>query len=104
MCMGDDRQCPDFHEHHAKFKSELNSERRSFLKSSFAASGAAAAMTAGGISLVTPALAQTALLAAGKSTGDYTECKADIERVAALMDTGAGIAGNVSKGGIILNG
>lgn len=60
MCMGDDRQCPDFHEHHAKFKSELNSERRSFLKSSFAASGAAAAMTAGGISLVTPALAQTA--------------------------------------------
>lgn len=60
MCRGDDRQCPDFHEHHAKFKSELNSERRSFLKSSFVASGAAAAMTAGGISLVTPALAQTA--------------------------------------------
>jgi len=60
MCMGDDRQCPDFHEHHAKFKSELNSERRSFLKSSFAASGAAAAMAAGGMSLVTPALAQTA--------------------------------------------
>lgn len=60
MCMGDDRNCPDFHEHHAKFKAELNSERRSFLKSSFAASGAAAAMTAGGISLVTPALAQTA--------------------------------------------
>ncbi len=67
MCMGDDRQCPDFHEHHAKFKSELNSERRSFLKSSFAASGAAAAMTAGGISLVTPALAQTAL--ARQTTG-----------------------------------
>ncbi len=60
MCRGDDRQCPDFHEHHAKFKSELNFERRSFLKSSFAASGAAAAMTAGGISLVTPALAQAA--------------------------------------------
>lgn len=67
MCMGDDRQCPDFHEHHAKFKSELNSERRSFLKSSFAASGAAAAMTAGGISLVTPALAETAL--ARQTTG-----------------------------------
>jgi len=60
MCMGDDRNCPDFHEHHARFKAELNSERRSFLKSSFVASGAAAAMTAGGISLVTPALAQTA--------------------------------------------
>lgn len=62
MCMGDDRNCPDFHEHHARFKAELNSERRSFLKSSFVASGAAAAMTAGGISLVTPALAQTAQL------------------------------------------
>lgn len=60
MCMGDDRNCPDFHEHHAKFKAELNSERRSFLKSSFAATGAAAAMTSGGLSLVTPALAQTA--------------------------------------------
>ncbi len=60
MCMGDDRNCPDFHEHHARFKAELNSERRSFLKSSFAATGAAAAMTSGGLSLVTPALAQTA--------------------------------------------
>lgn len=60
MCMGDDRNCPDFHEHHARFKAELNSERRSFLKSSFAATGAAAAITSGGLSLVTPALAQTA--------------------------------------------
>ena len=50
------------------------------------------------------ALAQTALLAAGKSTGDYAECRADIERVAALLDTGAGLPGKVSKGGIILNG
>lgn len=59
MCMGDDINCPDYHEHHAKLKADLNSERRAFLKSSFAATSAAAAMTAGGLSLVTPALAQS---------------------------------------------
>ena len=54
MCAGDDKNCPEFELHHRKFKETLDRERRSFLKSSFAAAGGAAAMTAGGISLVTP--------------------------------------------------
>jgi acetamidase/formamidase len=59
MCRGDDRSCPDFHEHHAKLKAELGAERRSFLKSSFVATGGAVAMASSGMSLVTPALAQS---------------------------------------------
>lgn len=58
MCRGDDRSCPDFHEHHARFRGELDLERRSFLKSSFVATGGAVAAAGGGMSLVTPALAQ----------------------------------------------
>ena len=54
MCVGDDKNCPEFELHHRKFKETLDRERRSFLRSSFAAAGGAAAMTAGGISLVTP--------------------------------------------------
>lgn len=77
MCMGDDRNCPDFHEHHAKFKAELNAERRSFLKSSFVATGAAAAMTTGGLSLVTPALAQTAKARATNVQHHYLPANAD---------------------------
>src|SRR3979409_1520126 len=57
MCAGDDKNCPEFELHHRKFKETLDRERRSFLKSSFAAAGGAAAMTAGGISLVTPEMA-----------------------------------------------
>src|SRR4029077_18847823 len=49
MCAGDDRNCPDFELPHRKFKETLDRERRSFLRSSFAAAGGAAAMTAGGI-------------------------------------------------------
>src|SRR6516162_9519314 len=60
MCAGDDRNCPDFELHHQKFKETLDRERRSFLRSSFAAAGGAAAMTAGGISLVTPQMAAAA--------------------------------------------
>jgi len=60
MCAGDDRNCPDFELHHRKFKETLDRERRSFLRSSFAAAGGAAAMTAGGISLVTPQMAAAA--------------------------------------------
>src|SRR5690349_9956468 len=60
MCAGDDKNCPDFELHHRKFKETLDRERRSFLRSSFAAAGGAAAMTAGGISLVTPQMAAAA--------------------------------------------
>ena len=44
MCAGDDKNCPEFELHHRKFKETLDRERRSFLKSSFAAAGGAAAM------------------------------------------------------------
>lgn len=60
MCAGDDKNCPDFELHHRQFKETLDRERRSFLRSSFAAAGGAAAMTAGGISLVTPKMAAAA--------------------------------------------
>ena len=60
MCAGEDKNCPEFELHHRKFKETLDRERRSFLKSSFAAAGGAAAMTAGGISLVTPQMAAAA--------------------------------------------
>src|SRR5258708_16189609 len=60
MCAGDDKNCPEFELHHRKFKETLDRERRSFLRSSFAAAGGAAAMTAGGISLVTPHMAAAA--------------------------------------------
>src|SRR5882757_2886599 len=60
MCAGDDKNCPEFELHHRKFKETLDRERRSFLRSSFAAAGGAAAITAGGISLVTPQMAAAA--------------------------------------------
>jgi hypothetical protein len=41
MCAGDDKTCPEFELHHSKFKERLDRERRSFLKSSFAAAGGA---------------------------------------------------------------
>jgi hypothetical protein len=46
MCAGDDKTCPEFELHHQKFKETLDRERRSFLKSSFAAAGGAAALSA----------------------------------------------------------
>src|ERR1700692_3810329 len=60
MCAGDDKNCPEFELHHRKFKETLDRERRSFLRSSFAAAGGAAAITAGGIALVTPDMAAAA--------------------------------------------
>jgi hypothetical protein len=60
MCIGDDKQCPDYEEHKRKFTETLDLERRSFMKSAFAAAGGAAALGAGGLSLVTPAMAQAA--------------------------------------------
>src|SRR5438270_1949217 len=60
MCAGDDKACPEFELHHRNFKETLDRERRSFLKSSFAAAGGAAAIGAAGISLVTPEMAAAA--------------------------------------------
>ena len=48
MCADDDRNCPEFELHHQKLLDELDAERRSFLKSAFAAGGGAAALTAAG--------------------------------------------------------
>jgi hypothetical protein len=62
MCAGDDKTCPEFEPHHRKFKETLDRERRSFLKSSFAAAGGAAALTAGDRSRVTPEMGAAAEL------------------------------------------
>ena len=59
MCRGDDQTCPDFELHRQKLLDDLDSERRSFLKSAFLAGGGAAAVWAGGGTLATPASAQT---------------------------------------------
>ena len=59
MCKGDDQNCPDFELHRKKLLDELDSERRSFMKSAFVATGGAAALVAGG-TMISPAVAQTA--------------------------------------------
>jgi acetamidase/formamidase len=59
MCSGDDHNCPQFELHRQKLLEELDSERRSFLKSAFVASGGAAAAWAAGAT-VGPAAAQSA--------------------------------------------
>ena len=58
MCLGDDPTCAAFAEHRLRYRRDMEPERRAFLKSTFAATGGAAAMLAGGTSLVSPALAQ----------------------------------------------
>ncbi len=60
MCAGDDHTCPQFELHRQKLIEDLDAERRSFLKSAFAAGGAAATAFAAGGALVAPASAQTA--------------------------------------------
>ena len=42
MCAGDDPTCHAFEEHRRRFRRDLEPERRAFLKSGFAATGAAA--------------------------------------------------------------
>ena len=59
MCKGDDPTCAEFERHRLSVHADLARERRAFLKSGFAATGAAAAMATDGISLVSPALAQS---------------------------------------------
>ena len=54
-----------------KLLDDLNSERRHFLKSAFAATGGAAALTGGGVSLVSPAAGQTAAARQGQPKHHY---------------------------------
>src|ERR1700704_1782339 len=58
MCKGDDPTCREFEAHRRQFHADMAKERRSFLQSDFAAKGGAAALAAGGLSLVPHGLAQ----------------------------------------------
>jgi hypothetical protein len=77
MCAGDDRDCPQFELHHQKLLDDLDAERRSFLKSAFFATGAAAALTTGGASLVSPAAGQTTAARQGKPNHHYLPATAE---------------------------
>jgi acetamidase/formamidase len=65
MCSGDDHTCPDFELHRQRLRGNLDHERRSFLKSAFAAGGGAAALTGGSLSI----FQQTAAEAAAQQSG-----------------------------------
>lgn len=71
MCMGDDVNCPDFEAHFQQFKEEINPGRRGFLGAGLAGAGSFAA---GGLSLVTPALAQSSK-ANGRQPRHSTICR-----------------------------
>ncbi|KQP80432.1 acetamidase [Methylobacterium sp. Leaf113] len=71
MCQGDDPNCVHFVEHRARMLDDLAPERRSFLKSGFVASGAAATLMAGGLSLPGPTLAQASARGGLKQTAHY---------------------------------
>jgi len=73
MCSGDDHSCPQFELHRKKLLEDLDSERRSFLKSAFVAGGGAAAWAASG-RLTSPASAQTK---PGQPTYHYLPATAD---------------------------
>src|SRR5262245_31833907 len=75
MCAGDDRNCPDFELHRQNLMEQLDAERRSFLKSAFAASGGVAALAAGGG--LAPAAAQTAAARQGKPNHHYLPASAE---------------------------
>ena len=77
MCAGDDHNCPQFELHRQKLLEDLDAERRSFLKSAFVAAGGAAALTAGGASLIRPAIAQTAAARGGRPNHHYLPATAD---------------------------
>jgi hypothetical protein len=76
MCAGDDHNCPEFEQHREKLLDDLDAERRSFLKSAFVASGAAATAWAAGGTLVSPASAQSAARP-GKTAYHYLPATAD---------------------------
>jgi acetamidase/formamidase len=75
MCAGDDHNCPQFELHRQRLIEDLDAERRGFLKSAFAASGAAAAWATGG-ALVSPASAQT-VAGPGRPAYHYLPATAD---------------------------
>jgi acetamidase/formamidase len=77
MCVGDDRNCPQFELHRQKLLDDLDAERRTFLKSAFLATGGAAALGATGGSLISPAAAQSAAPRPGKPTYHYLPATAD---------------------------
>jgi acetamidase/formamidase len=77
MCAGDDRNCPEYELHHHQLLADLDGERRSFLKSAFVATGGMAALTAGGASLGSAALAQSAVTQAGRPNHYYLPATAD---------------------------
>ncbi len=76
MCAGDDHNCPDFELHRQQLVEELDSERRSFLKSAFAAGGGAAAAWAAAGTVISPASAQTAARP-GKTAYHYLPATAE---------------------------
>src|SRR5262245_52510419 len=76
MCLGDDHTCPQFDLHRQQLLADLDHERRSFLKSAFVTTGAAATMTAGG-TLIAPAQAQTAAARQGRPNHHYLPATAD---------------------------
>ena len=77
MCLGDDPACAAFAEHRLRYRRDLDHERRAFLKSSFVATGGAAAMAAGGLSLVSPALAEASGKAMKQSTHYHLSASAE---------------------------
>lgn len=79
MCRGDDVNCPEFEKHYRSFREDLSAERRGFLKGGlFAAGGLAAVGGSGGLSLVTPALAQaTAARTPGQPAYHYLPANAE---------------------------
>jgi hypothetical protein len=70
MCAGDDHHCPDFELHRRQLLEELDSERRSFLKSAFVTGGGAAAAWAAGGTVVSPASAQSTARPGGAAYHD----------------------------------
>src|SRR5271154_5230909 len=78
MCTGDDHNCPQFELHRQKLLDDLDSERRSFLKSAFVAGGgAAAAWAASSGTLISPAAAQSVAARPGQPTYHYLPATAD---------------------------
>jgi hypothetical protein len=72
---GDDHNCPQFELHRQRLIDDLHTERRGFLKSAFATSGAAAAACAAGSTLISPAVAQT-VFKTGKTAYHYLQATA----------------------------
>ncbi|MCJ2045525.1 acetamidase/formamidase family protein [Methylobacterium sp. J-078] len=71
MCQGDDPNCAHFAAHRRRFLGDLAPERRAFLKSGFVASGGAAALMAGGLTLPGAALAQASARRGAQATAHY---------------------------------